>query len=438
MQCDTIWTNAQLATMAGSGLGVIENGVLAARDGVIVHVGPADNAPAVQAAQTIDCGGRWITPGLIDAHTHLVFAGNRSDEWEARLAGATYQDIARAGAASWPRCAPRAAPAWTISSRPPCPARCPAGARRDDGRNQVGLWPHARRRTHDAAGGAQAGTVRPVHVVTTFLGAHALPPEWVGNADGYITELAEHWLPTLAGEGLVDAVDAFCEGIAFSPAQVDRLFHAARALGLPVRLHAEQLSNLGGAALAAEHGALCADHLEHLDAAGVAAMAASGTVAMLLPGAFYFMRETVKPPIAALRAAGVPMAIATDCNPGTSPLTSLLLAMNMGATLFGLTVEECLLGATVHAARALGLAGTVGQLALASAPIWRSGMSRARPILFTGWAPRRSMPASGVENEPCCPHPGAATLADWRAIHAGADVRCTTMPGRASPPAPPP
>jgi imidazolonepropionase len=280
--------------------------------------------------------------------------------------------------------------------------------------------------------------VRPVHVVTTFLGAHALPPEWVGNADGYITELAEHWLPTLAGEGLVDAVDAFCEGIAFSPAQVDRLFHAARALGLPVRLHAEQLSNLGGAALAAGHGALCADHLEHLDAAGVAAMAASGTVAMLLPGAFYFMRETVKPPIAALRAAGVPMAIATDCNPGTSPLTSLLLAMNMGATLFGLTVEECLLGATVHAARALGLAGTVGQLALAAR---RSGDLECR-------APGRSCSRDGRRAAPC-PHlewkmspvvltPGAATLADWRAIHAGADVALHDDAWGASPPVPPP
>ncbi|GHC93779.1 imidazolonepropionase [Novosphingobium pokkalii] len=363
MQCDTIWTNAQLATMAGSGLGVIENGVLAARDGVILHVGPADNAPAFQAAQTIDCGGRWITPGLIDAHTHLVFAGNRSDEWEARLAGASYQDIARAGGGIMATVrATRGASVDDLvaAALPRLDALLAQGVTTVEIKSGYGLTLDAERTMLRAA--RMLGTVRPVHVVTTFLGAHALPPEWVGNADGYITELAEHWLPTLAGEGLVDAVDAFCEGIAFSPAQVDRLFHAARALGLPVRLHAEQLSNLGGAALAAEHGALCADHLEHLDAAGVAAMAASGTVAMLLPGAFYFMRETVKPPIAALRAAGVPMAIATDCNPGTSPLTSLLLAMNMGATLFGLTVEECLLGATVHAARALGLAGTLGQL----------------------------------------------------------------------------
>lgn len=363
MQCDTLWTNAQLATMAGSGLGLIENGVLAARDGVIVHVGPADNAPACQAAQTIDCGGRWITPGLIDAHTHLVFAGNRSDEWEARLAGASYQDIARAGGGIMATVrATRGASVDDLvaAALPRLDALLAQGVTTVEIKSGYGLTLDAERTMLRAA--RKLGAVRPVHVVTTFLGAHALPPEWAGNADGYITELAEHWLPTLAGEGLVDAVDAFCEGIAFSPAQVDHLFHAARALGLPVRLHAEQLSNLGGAAMAAGHGALCADHLEHLDAAGVTAMAASGTVAMLLPGAFYFMRETVKPPISDLRAAGVPMAIATDCNPGTSPLTSLLLAMNMGATLFALTVEECLLGATVHAARALGLAGTLGQL----------------------------------------------------------------------------
>jgi imidazolonepropionase len=190
--------------------------------------------------------------------------------------------------------------------------------------------------------------------MTTFLGAHALPPEYAGNADGYIDDLAQVMLPALAAEGLVDAVDAFCEGIGFSPAQVERVFVAARKLGLPVKLHAEQLSNLHGAALAARHGALSADHLEHLDKAGIAAMAAAGTVATLLPGAYYFTRETVLPPIGALRAAGVPIALATDCNPGTSPLTSLLLTMNMGATLFRMTVAECLAAVTINAARALG------------------------------------------------------------------------------------
>lgn len=363
MQCDTIWTNARLATMAGPALGVIETGVVAARNGEIAYAGPAHAAPAFQAAQTVDCQGRWITPGLIDAHTHLVFAGNRSDEWEARLAGASYQDIARAGGGIMATV--RATRGSSVddlvaAALPRLDAMLAQGVTTVEIKSGYGLTLDAERMMLRAA--RLLGTLRPVHVVTTFLGAHALPPEWAGNADGYVAELADHWLPVLAGEGLVDAVDAFCEGIAFSPAQVDRLFHAARALGLPVRLHAEQLSNLGGAALAASHGALCADHLEHLDEAGIAAMATNGTVAMLLPGAFYFMRETVKPPIAALRAAGVPMALATDCNPGTAPLTALLLALNMGATLFGLTVEECLMGATVHAARALGLAGTVGQL----------------------------------------------------------------------------
>ena len=363
MQCDTIWTNARLATMAGPGLGVIENGVVAARDGVIIHAGRDDAAPSFQSAQTVDCQGRWITPGLIDAHTHLVFAGNRSDEWEARLSGATYQDIARAGGGIMATVrATRGASVDDLiaAALPRLDALIAQGVTTVEIKSGYGLTLDAERTMLRAA--RMLGTLRQVKVVTTFLGAHALPPEWAGNADGYVAELADHWLPTLAGEGLVDAVDAFCEGIAFSPRQVDRLFHAARALGLSVRLHAEQLSNLGGGALAARHGALCADHLEHLDGTGVAAMAKSGTVAVLLPGAFYFMRETVKPPVAALRAAGVPMALATDCNPGTSPLTSLLLAMNMGATLFGLTVEECLLGATAHAARALGLAGTVGQL----------------------------------------------------------------------------
>ncbi len=368
MRCDTIWTNAHLATMARQGpdadaLGRIENGLIAARDGVIVYAGPAAAAPALEAAATIDCQGRWITPGLIDAHTHLVFAGNRSDEWEARLAGATYQDIARAGGGIMATVrATRGASIDDLvrAALPRLDALLAQGVTSIEIKSGYGLTLEAERTMLLAA--RHLGQVRPVRIVTTFLGAHALPPEWAGNADGYIAQLADDWLPTLAAEGLVDAVDAFCEGIAFSPAQVDRLFRAARALGLPVRLHAEQLSNLGGAALAASHGALCADHLEHLDEAGIAAMAQAGTVAMLLPGAFYFMRETMKPPIAALRAAGVPMAIATDCNPGTAPLTDLLLAMNMGATLFGLTVDECLAGATVHAARALGLAGTLGQL----------------------------------------------------------------------------
>ena len=206
------------------------------------------------------------------------------------------------------------------------------------------------------------GEVRPVRVVTTFLGAHALPPEFAGDADGYIDEVCEQMLPAVAAEGLADAVDGFCEGIGFTRPQIERVFIAAKALGLPVKLHAEQLSNLGGAALAAKYGALSADHLEHLDAAGVAAMAEAGTTAMLLPGAYYFCRETQLPPVDLLRAGGVPIALATDCNPGTSPLTSLLLAMNMAATCFRLTVAECLAGVTLNAARALGLEGECGTL----------------------------------------------------------------------------
>jgi imidazolonepropionase len=265
------------------------------------------------------------------------------------------------------------------------------------------------------------GRVRPVRVVTTFLGAHALPPEFAGDADGYIELVTDVMIPALAGEGLIDAVDAFCEGIGFTPAQTGRVFAAARH-GLPVKIHAEQLSNLHGAALAARYGALSADHLEHLDAAGVAAMASAGTVATLLPGAFYFTREKVLPPVDLLRA-GVPIALATDCNPGTSPLTSLLLAMNMGATLFRLTVAECLAGVTINAARALGLGDRIGTLERARLATWPLGRRDAcRTCLSHGSA---SAPCTYLEwfmNEIVLT-PGAVTLADWRAIHRGAPAR---------------
>lgn len=379
MRCDTIWTNAQLATMAGDDMGVVHDGVVAARDGIIAYAGPAAEARDLTAPRVVDCGGRWITPGLIDAHTHIVHAGNRSDEFEARLAGKSYAQIAREGGGIMASVrATRAADVDTLIAEtlPRLDTLLREGVTSIEIKSGYGLTLEAERTMLRAA--RRLGGLRRVRVVTTFLGAHALPPEWHGNADGYVAELADHWLPALAAEGLVDAVDAFCEGIAFSRSQVDRLFTAARALGLPVKLHAEQLSNLDGAALAAGHGALSADHLEHLDEAGIAAMAQAGTVAMLLPGAFYAMRDTLAPPIGGLRAAGVPIALATDCNPGTSPLTSLLLALNMGATLFRLTVNECLRGATVNAARALGLAGQVGQLVpgqAADLAIW----SIARP-----------------------------------------------------------
>ncbi len=364
MKCDRLWTNARLATMTGPALGVVEDGALAVAGGRIAYAGPRNCAPSIDAADVIDCEGRCITPGLVDCHTHIVHAGNRANEFEMRMGGLTYADIARAGGGivSTVR-ATRAAneDALLASALRRLDALIAEGATTVEVKSGYGLDLDSERRMLRVA--RRLGEVRRLRIVTTFLGAHALPPEYAGRPDAYIDDLATRVLPTLAAEGLVDAVDGFCEGIAFTVAQIDRLFSTARALGLPVKLHAEQLSNSHGAALAARHGALSADHLEYLDQAGVAAMAASGTVAVLLPGAFHQMREEKLPPVAMLRAAGVPIALATDCNPGTSPLSSLLLAMNFGATLFGLTVAECLRGVTVNAARALGLADDTGALA---------------------------------------------------------------------------
>lgn len=365
MRCDTVWINARLATMAASGAAAapIEKGVIAARDGRIAYAGPAAGAPRFAADATVDCGGRLVTPGLIDCHTHLIHAGDRSGEFEARLNGASYEEIARAGGGIVATMrATRAASEESLvdSALPRLDALIAEGVTTIEIKSGYGLDLASERRMLRAAR-ALSGR-RDVRVVTTFLGAHALPPEYAGDADGYVALVADTMLPALAAEGLVDAVDAFCEGIGFTPAQAARVFAAAAALDLPVKLHAEQLSNLHGAALAADAGALSADHLEHLDAAGIAAMARAGTVATLLPGAYYFTRETMLPPVAGLRAAGVPIALATDCNPGTSPLTSLLLTMNMAATLFRLTVDECLAGVTRHAARALGLHHRIGTL----------------------------------------------------------------------------
>ncbi|OHT20461.1 imidazolonepropionase [Edaphosphingomonas haloaromaticamans] len=363
--CDRLWRNARLATLAPGlpGLGEVEDGLVACRDGLILYAGPAADAPAFNAIETIDCEGRWITPGLIDCHTHLVHGGDRAHEFELRLAGASYEEIARAGGGILSTmAATRAASEAELvaSALPRLDALIAEGVTTVEIKSGYGLaLDHEMKQLRAARA---LGRERDVTVRTTFLGAHALPPEYAGDADGYISAVANEMLPAVAAEGLADAVDAFCEGIGFTPAQVDRLFEAAQARGLPVKLHAEQLSNLHGAALAARHGALSADHLEHLDDAGIAAMAAAGTVAVLLPGAFYFVRDTHRPPIDALRAAGVPIAIATDCNPGTSPLTSPLLAMNMAATLFRLTVPECLAGMTREAARALGLQDRTGTL----------------------------------------------------------------------------
>jgi imidazolonepropionase len=361
MRADTLWINARLLPMAPGSPVAAKPGMIAAKDGRIVHIGPE----AVDAARTIDCSGRLITPGLIDCHTHLVYAGNRATEFELRLKGASYEEIARAGGGivSTMRHTREASEAQLVEqalSR--LDALLAEGVTTVEIKSGYGLDLDSERKMLCA--GRELGKRRPVRVATTFLGAHALPPEFTGRADAYIDAVCE-MLPAL--NGLADAVDAFCEGIGFSPAQVEQVFAAAKTQGLPVKLHAEQLSNLQGAALAARFDALSADHLEHLDEAGVAAMARAGTIATLLPGAYYFTRETKLPPIDALRAAGVPIAIATDSNPGTSPMTSLLLVMNMAATLFRMTVEECLLGVTRNAAAALGLADEVGTLEISKA-----------------------------------------------------------------------
>ena len=364
-RCDQIWRDARLATLATDrpGLGVVEAGLVAARDGRIVYAGPAAEAPALEAGEVTDLDGRWVTPGLIDPHTHLIFAGDRAAEFEQRLTGATYEEIARAGGGivSTMR-ATRAASEDDLvaAALPRLDALIAEGLTTIEIKSGYGLTLQDELKSLRAA--RALAERRRVTITTTVLAAHAVPPEFVGDADGYIDHVCREILPAVAATGLADAVDAFCETIAFTPLQVRRVFEAARALGLPVKLHADQLSNSHGAALAAEFGALSADHLEHLDEAGLIAMARAGTVATLLPGAFYFVRETRPPPVAVLRAHGVPIALATDCNPGTSPLTSLLLTMNLAATLFRLTVEECLAGVSREAARALGRLGDIGTL----------------------------------------------------------------------------
>lgn len=365
MRVDRIWRNARLATLArgAAGLGLVEDGLVACNDGRIVHAGAAHDAPAFEALEVIDCERRLITPGLIDCHTHLVYAGNRAAEFEQRLAGVTYETIAQRGGGILSTVnATRAASQMQLvqETLPRLDALLAEGVTTVEIKSGYGLALEHERKQLRAARALAAE--RPVRIVTTFLGAHALPPEFAGRADDYIAAVTGQMLPALADESLVDAVDAFCERIGFTREQVRRVFDAARARGIRVKLHAEQLSNQGGAALAAEFGALSADHLEYADENAVRAMAASGTVAVLLPGAFYFLRETQPPPLDLLRRHAVPMALATDCNPGTSPLTSLLLAMNMAATQFRMTVEECVVGVTRAAAQALGLADTVGTL----------------------------------------------------------------------------
>jgi imidazolonepropionase len=366
MRCDRVWFNAKAATFAPhrQGLGVIEDALIASREGTIVFAGAKRRAPRdLRAADAIDCEGRWITPGLIDCHTHLVHAGNRANEFQMRLAGASYEGIAKKGGGivSTMNATRAATEAELVSTAlPRLDALLKEGVTTIEIKSGYGLSLEHERKQLRAA--RRLSRRRKVTVSTTFLGAHALPPEFASRADDYIREVCEVMIPEIAKEKLASAVDVFCEGIGFSPEHTRRVFEAAAANGLRTKIHAEQLSNLHGAALAARFNALSADHLEHVDEYGISAMAKAGTVAVLLPGAFYFTRETHQPPIQLLRQHGVPMALATDCNPGTSPLTSLLLTMNMAATLFRMTIEECLVGVTRVAAQALGMQKRIGTL----------------------------------------------------------------------------
>ena len=361
---DRLLHNARIATLAPGrpGLGMIERGAILVSGGRIAFVGDEADAPSSEA-ERVDLGGRLVTPAPIDCHTHLVHGGNRAREFEMRLEGASYEEIARAGGGIVSSvAATRALSAAELAETalPRLDALLAEGVSTVEIKSGYGLDIESECRMLEAA--RLLETLRPVRIRTSWLAAHALPPEYKGRPGDYLSEVAIPGLREAHARGLVDAVDGFCENIAFSAGEMRTVFEAARALGLPVKLHAEQLSHQGGARLAAEFGALSADHLEYADAGDAAAMAKAGTVAVLLPGAYYFIRETRTPPVALFRQAGVKLALATDCNPGTSPLTSILLTMNMGATLFRMTVEECLAGVTREAARALGLQDETGTI----------------------------------------------------------------------------
>jgi imidazolonepropionase len=366
---DTLWTDCNLATMreGGEAYGAIERGAIGVKDGRIAWVGYAADAPS-EARDARRCDGAWITPGLVECHTHLVFGGDRAREFEMRLQGASYEDIARAGGGIVSTvAATRAASKQELIESA---ARRLSGLTREgvttiEIKSGYGLDLETELKMLEAAG--DLASRANVRVKRTFLGLHALPPEFRDDRAAYVQLVADVMIPAIAAIGAADAVDAFCEGIGFTTEEVDYVFAAARENGLEVKLHAEQLSNLHGAALAARYKALSADHLEYLDESGIVEMARAGTVAVLLPGAFYFLRETQAPPIAALRAAGVKMAVAGDCNPGTSPMTSPLMALNMACTLFRLTPEEALAGMTREGARALGLLDDVGTLEVGKA-----------------------------------------------------------------------
>jgi imidazolonepropionase len=387
MTWDLLLTDCRAATMADSGqpYGAIDDAAIALSGGKIAWIGPRRELPSQEATETVRLGGRWVSPGLIDCHTHLVYGGDRAAEFEQRLKGATYEEIAKAGGgiASTVK-ATRAAgiDELAASAGKRLQELAAEGVTTIEIKSGYGLDLENERKQLAAA--RRLGEIHPVTVRTTCLAAHALPPEFAGDSDGYITRVCDEILPAMAREKLADAVDAFCEKIAFTPAQTRKVFETAKRLGLPVKLHAEQLSDQGGAQLASAFGALSCDHLEYVSDDGIAAMAKAGVVAVLLPGAFYALRETKLPPIEAFRKAGVPIAISTDHNPGTSPTLSLLLMLSMATTFFRLTPEEALQGATRHAAKALGLAASHGQLKpgmVADLAIW----SIDRPAELSYW-----------------------------------------------------
>lgn len=394
-----LWRHARLATLADArGWGWQPDGALLTEGELIVWAGAAADLPAgLLADEEHDLGGALVTPGLVDCHTHLVYAGQRAHEFELRLQGASYEQIARAGGGIRSTvAATRAAPDETLLTLALQRARMlmQGGVTTVEVKSGYGLALEHEARCLAAA--RRLADVLPLTVRTTCLAAHTVPPEFEGRADDYVDAVCR-WLPELQARGLVDAVDAFCERIAFTPAQTRRVFETARALGLPVKLHAEQLSNQEGAALAASFGALSCDHLEHLSPAGVQAMAAAGTVAVLLPGAYHFLRDTHLPPVAALREAGVPMAVATDHNPGSSPTLSMPLMIHLACTLFGLTPEEALRGATVHGARALGLhdRGTLAPGRRADFAVWNLEHPNGLAYWF-GQQPCRQVVCGGV------------------------------------------
>ena len=361
---DRLLVDCNIATLEGGGLGVVENGAIGIADGKVVRVGKRTELAGYRAKRVDALSGAWVTPGLIDCHTHLVFGGTRADEHAMRRAGASYEDIAKAGggiASTVKRTAAASDEQLLEQSRRRLHALMQGGCTTVEIKSGYGLDPDSELRLLRIAN--RLGEGEAVRIVPTLLALHALPACSQDRRTHYVTEMIEELIPAVAKAGLATSVDAFCETIAFTPQEVERLFKAAAHHGLPIKLHAEQLSNQKGAALAARYHALSADHLEHLDEAGAKALAAAGTVAVLLPGAFYALQEERKPPVALLRKHKVPIAVATDCNPGTSPLLSPTLAMNMACTLFGLTPEEALAGMTVNAARALGLAHEVGSIA---------------------------------------------------------------------------